>query len=245
MPSAVADMLLDLDIHGGERVLDSGTGTGWTAALLAARGCTVTTVEVDEHLADQARKNLTRAGYPNVTVITGDGTHGHPTGAAYDRIHVTAGVRHIPATWLEQAAPEAIFLLPWGTDCGPHDAALRLVVESSTRASGPFTMALWFMKLRAQRAAPPTIDLPEGWPGVASAGGTVASVAAAGFADGRRPNVLQAGPRSLWSEVEAARRWWDRAGRPEVFDFGLTVTTGGRGPPGPWYASPERENPGI
>ncbi|MGW1997658.1 methyltransferase domain-containing protein [Embleya sp. NPDC001921] len=294
MPSAVADMLLDLDVHGGERVLDIGTGTGYTAALLAARGCAVTTVEVDEHLAEQARKNLARAGYPDVTVITGDGAHGHPAGAPYERIHVTAGVRRIPAAWLEQARPGAILLLPWGTDYSPHDAALRLVVEGPGRASGPFTMALSFMKLRAQRAAPVAIDVPEGWPDVARAGGTelsladvvggpydpvafviglrvpgcvpvlvpgeragdgtlwltgggaVASVAAAGFARGRRPNVLQAGPRSLWDEVEDAYRWWDRVGRPEVFDFGLTVTAdAGEVHQVPWYASPDHEIPGI
>ncbi|WP_346012202.1 hypothetical protein [Streptomyces sp. SID3343] len=58
----------------------------------------------------QARRNLARAGYPDVTVITGDGAHGHRAGAPYDRIHVTAGGRRIPATWLEQATPGAILL---------------------------------------------------------------------------------------------------------------------------------------
>lgn len=53
-----------------------------------------------------------------------------------------------------------------------------------------------------------------------TAGCGVPSVAAAGFAGGRCPNVLQAGPRSLWSEVEEV----SLVGRPEVFDFGLTVT---------------------
>ncbi|WP_331768919.1 hypothetical protein OG948_34150 (plasmid) [Embleya sp. NBC_00888] len=73
---------------------------------------------------------------------------------------MTAGVRRLPAAWLEQAALGAILLLPWGTDYSPHGAALRLVVEGPGRACGSFTMALSFMKLRAQRAAPVAIDVP-------------------------------------------------------------------------------------
>ncbi|WP_272923990.1 hypothetical protein [Streptomyces sp. SID3343] len=218
-----------------------------------------------------------------------------PAGAPYDRIHMTAGVRRIPAAWLEQAAPGAILLLPGGgTDYSPHDAALRLVVEGPGRACGPFTMALSFMKLRAQRAVPAVIDLPEGWPDAArvcgtelgladvvggpydpvefvlglcvpdcvpvvvpgegagegtlwlTAAGADPSVAAAGFARGRRANVLQVGPRSLWTEVEDAYRWWDRAGRPDVFDFGLAVTvTDGEVHQAPWHDNPQRELPDI
>jgi hypothetical protein len=79
-----------------------------------------------------------------------------------------------------------------------------------------------------------------------TAAGAAPSVAAAGFAAGRRPNVPQAGPRSLWSEVEQAYRWWDGAGRPEVFDFGLTVTAGvGEVHQAPWYGSPDREIPNL
>src|SRR4051794_7500948 len=60
MPSAVADMLHELDITGGESVLEVGTATGYTAALLAARGCRVVGIEVDPVLAEQARVNLAR-----------------------------------------------------------------------------------------------------------------------------------------------------------------------------------------
>ncbi|MYV97241.1 hypothetical protein GT354_02890, partial [Streptomyces sp. SID3343] len=53
-------------------------------------------------------------------------------------------------------------------------------------------------------------------------------MAAAGFAPGRRADVLRAGPRSLWTEVENTWRWWDRVGRPEVFshdrnDLGMSA----------------------
>ncbi|MEU8138820.1 methyltransferase domain-containing protein [Streptodolium elevatio] len=97
MPSVVADMLYDLAVDDGDRVLDVGTGTGWTAALLAARlGVDqVVTVEVDPDLAEQARTNLAQAGLP-VPVVTGDGAAGWPDGAPYDLVHVTAGTRRPP-----------------------------------------------------------------------------------------------------------------------------------------------------
>lgn len=50
------------------------------------------------------------------------------------------------------------------------------------------------------------------------------SVAAASFGDETAPDVVQAGPRSLWDEVERARSWWVANGRPEPDRFGLTVT---------------------
>ncbi|WP_436776853.1 methyltransferase domain-containing protein [Yinghuangia sp. YIM S09857] len=51
------------------------------------------------------------------------------------------------------------------------------------------------------------------------------SVAAAGFADGMTPQVVQSGPRSLWDEIESAHRWWSAKSKPEPERFGLTVTT--------------------
>ncbi|MFE3203484.1 methyltransferase domain-containing protein [Embleya sp. NPDC055664] len=152
-PSTLAEMLYDLDAAPGMRVLEVGTGTGYSAGLLAARGCRVTSIEVDPHLARRARENLAAAGFGDlVEVITGDGTLGHRAGGPYDRIQVTAGVRRVPAAWIEQAAPGAVIVLPWGTDYGSGDCALRLVVGADRRgASGPFTLATAFMKLRAQR----------------------------------------------------------------------------------------------
>ena len=57
-------MLAALDLHDGQRVLEIGTGTGYHAALLAARlgDDAVTTIELDPTLAQQARSNLSAAG---------------------------------------------------------------------------------------------------------------------------------------------------------------------------------------
>ncbi|MGH3925597.1 MAG: hypothetical protein ACRDTT_22525 [Pseudonocardiaceae bacterium] len=75
MPRMVALMLKHLDVHGGERVLEIGTGTGWNAALLAHRlgaDC-VTTIEVDPQVGTRAKKAPSDAGFGDVIVITGDG----------------------------------------------------------------------------------------------------------------------------------------------------------------------------
>jgi protein-L-isoaspartate O-methyltransferase len=162
-PAAVARMLDALDIHGGETVLEIGTGTGYTAALLAARGCRVTTIEIDTEVAEQARKNLAHSGCPDVTVITGDGILGHPGGEPYDRVHVTAGVRHTPRAWLEQTRPGGIIVMPWGTYYAPADWTAVLTVHDPHHASGPFSDPLAFMKLRAQRACWPRTSHPDEW----------------------------------------------------------------------------------
>ncbi|MFI1586169.1 methyltransferase domain-containing protein [Embleya sp. NPDC020630] len=162
-PAAVARMLDALDIRGGESVLEVGTGTGYTAALLAVRGCRVTTIEVDPEVAEQARKNLAQAGHADVTVITGDGALGHPDRGPYDRVHVTAGVRHTPRAWIEQTRPGGLVVMPWGTYYAAADWTTVLTVHDPRRASGRFTDPLAFMKLRDQRATWPRTSFPDQW----------------------------------------------------------------------------------
>jgi protein-L-isoaspartate(D-aspartate) O-methyltransferase len=98
MPSVVAEMLAVLRVEPGMSVLEIGTGTGWNAALLAHRlgGEHLTSMEIDPDIAAQARTALADAGYSAVTMITGDGTLGHPTRAPYDRVLSTACVYRVP-----------------------------------------------------------------------------------------------------------------------------------------------------
>jgi protein-L-isoaspartate(D-aspartate) O-methyltransferase len=168
MPSVVFRMLRDLDVASGQRVLEVGTGTGYNAALLAHRlgDSNVTTIEVDEAVTEAAIEALERAGR-RPRVVCGDGFQGWREGAPYDRVIATCGVRSIPAAWLEQTRPGGIILAPWGTNFSNRDALARLVVAEDGSASGRFTGAVEFMKLRSQRLVWPRFEeyLPQGFPG--------------------------------------------------------------------------------
>ncbi|MFF5018987.1 methyltransferase domain-containing protein [Streptomyces sp. NPDC001165] len=151
MPSTVYSLLQDLGVEASMRVLDVGTGTGETAALLSHRlgPRNVTTIEVDAAVSAQARGRLHKLSL-RPEIIVGDGSRGHPASAPYDRILATAGIRQLPAAWIKQSRPGGVILVPWGTLYGNADAMLRLMVKGET-ATGPFTRAVEFMKFRAQR----------------------------------------------------------------------------------------------
>ncbi|WP_435178731.1 methyltransferase, FxLD system [Actinacidiphila sp. bgisy145] len=114
-PNIVATMLEQLQAAPGHRVLEIGAATGINAALLTELvGPTghVTTIELDDDLAESARTNLAAAGYGQVEVICGDGALGHPAGAPYDRIEVTAGAWDISAAWWQQLALGGRIVVP-------------------------------------------------------------------------------------------------------------------------------------
>lgn len=151
-PSLVAAMLDAAGLAGGMRVLEIGTGTGWTAALLAHQlgDAAVTTIEVDRVLADHARSALDRAGY-RPAVVVGDGAAGYPAGAPYDRLLATCAVGQVPRAWVRQTRPGGQILTPWGTEYS-NGALARLTVHEDCTASGHFaSVTLAFMRLRAQR----------------------------------------------------------------------------------------------
>ena len=100
----------------GDRILEIGTGSGYQAAILAAMGCHVTSIERHPGLARQARERLARV-LPDapVEVRVGDGTLGAPDGAPWDGIIVTAAAPGIPQHLREQLADKARLVIPVGT----------------------------------------------------------------------------------------------------------------------------------
>lgn len=156
MPSVVASMMRDLDVYGGMRVLEIGTGTGWSTALLAKQvgeSGTVVSLEVDPAVADAARHAVARAGHGG-TVVVADGAAGFPDKAPYDRVIATCGLRSVPYPWVGQCAPGGLIVVPWGTPFTHADAVARLVVaDDGKSASGAFTGPVEFMKMRSQRGA--------------------------------------------------------------------------------------------
>lgn len=111
----VAGMLKQLDVRPGHRVLEIGAGTGYNAALLrhlvGPQG-SVTTIDILEQAADEARKHLAAAGLPDVTVVRGDGELGVPERGPYNRIIVTAGATDLPPAWADQLAPGGRLVVP-------------------------------------------------------------------------------------------------------------------------------------
>lgn len=106
MPTVMAGMLEALDLRPGDRVLEIGTGTGYNAALLCHRvgAENVTSVELDPHLADAARRALADLGL-HPAVHAGDGAAGLAGRAPFDRIIATASTDHVPPAWISQLAP--------------------------------------------------------------------------------------------------------------------------------------------
>ncbi|MFD3685377.1 protein-L-isoaspartate(D-aspartate) O-methyltransferase [Nocardiopsis sp. NPDC058631] len=157
-PGMVAAFLELLDPYPGDRVLEIGTGTGWTAALLSTvlGSDAVTSIEVDDQVAGQASVNLGRIGlFP--TLITGDGALGWKRGAPYDGIHVTCGVREVPLPWVEQTRPGGSIVLPWVPGFN-HGHQVKLTALGDGRAVGRFAGGSTYMLMRAQRPAGPDFD---------------------------------------------------------------------------------------
>jgi protein-L-isoaspartate(D-aspartate) O-methyltransferase len=115
-PAIMAIMLEQLDLKPGQRVLEIGTGTGFNTALIASivgPGGRVVTVDVQPDLVEESRKHLALAGYDWVETVIGDGGHGYPEGAPYDRIILTVASDVITPAWREQLSPGGILVLPF------------------------------------------------------------------------------------------------------------------------------------
>ncbi len=151
VPRVMKKMLDLLDVGKGMNIMEIGAGTGYNAALLAEKAAPghVTTIEVDPGIAEHARTALAKSGFP-VTVVTGDGTLGHPEHAPYDRVMCTASALRVPYTWVEQTRPDGKIVVPLVGSFGDQ-AFLRLVVGCDGAARGRFHGAASFMRLRNQR----------------------------------------------------------------------------------------------
>jgi protein-L-isoaspartate(D-aspartate) O-methyltransferase len=115
-PSTVADMLQLLDVRPDMRVLDVGSGTGWTTALLGhlvgPAGCVIG-CEIVPELVEWGRENLAGEGmrWTRIEAATA-GILGRPENAPYDRILVSAMSDSLPYELVEQLAPGGILVIP-------------------------------------------------------------------------------------------------------------------------------------
>lgn len=104
-PRVQARLVQDLAVKKTDKVLEIGTGSGFTAALLARQAAQVLTFEIDAAMAAQARANLDKAGVQNVTVRQADGSQGAASEGPFDVILLSGSVAEVPRPLLEQLAP--------------------------------------------------------------------------------------------------------------------------------------------
>jgi protein-L-isoaspartate(D-aspartate) O-methyltransferase len=101
-PRMEARLLQDLQVQPNERVLEIGAGSGYMAALLARRGVSVLSLEIEPELAALARANLQRAGVHNAEVRVADGAKALRSEGPFDAIMLSGSVAQVPHKLLEQ-----------------------------------------------------------------------------------------------------------------------------------------------
>jgi protein-L-isoaspartate(D-aspartate) O-methyltransferase len=113
-PYIVAFMVEALNLKGGERVLEIGTGSGYAAAVLSRIAKQVFTVERIPQLAEKSAAALADLGYTNVVVRHGDGTLGWAEFAPFDAIIVAAGGPKVPDSLRHQLKIGGRLVIPVG-----------------------------------------------------------------------------------------------------------------------------------
>ena len=111
-PWIVAAICQALELRGDERVLEIGTGSGYSAAVLASLASAVITIERHGDLAEEAVERLREVGTENGEVIVGDGSRGLPERAPFDAIAVHATAPGPPISLIDQLTAEGTLVVP-------------------------------------------------------------------------------------------------------------------------------------
>ena len=117
-PFTVATQSALLEIRPSLRVLEIGTGSGYQAAVLAAMGAEVVTVERIKVLYEKAKELLKKMAYQHIRCVFGDGHEGVAEFAPFDRIIITAATNHIPPDLVAQLSIGGMLVAPVGDDKG-------------------------------------------------------------------------------------------------------------------------------
>jgi protein-L-isoaspartate(D-aspartate) O-methyltransferase len=111
-PWIVAAICQALELRGGERVLEVGTGSGYSTAVLARLAAGVLSVERYRRLSEGAAAVLAALGVDNVELAVGDGSAGLPGRAPFDAIAVHAAAPAPPPALLGQLAEDGRLVVP-------------------------------------------------------------------------------------------------------------------------------------
>jgi len=114
-PTTVAFMLELLEAEEGQNILDVGSGSGWTTALLASlvggKG-KVTGIEIIPELAKLGQKNLGKYNFKNAKIFLSDGRFEKKENAPYDRILVSASANEVPEELINQLKFGGVMIIP-------------------------------------------------------------------------------------------------------------------------------------
>jgi len=129
-PLVVALMLELLDLKEGDKVLDIGSGSGWTSALLAeivGKKGKVISLEIIQELKDFGEKNVSKYNFVKKGIVQffcSDGNCGYEKEAPFDKILVSASSSGIPDSWKNQ-------LKTGGRIVAPVDSSIWLLTKKS------------------------------------------------------------------------------------------------------------------
>lgn len=120
-PSTVVFMLELLQAQKGHKVLDVGSGSGWTTALLAhivGPSGKIIAIELLDSLKVFGEENFKKTNYKNAVFIKGNAAKDFPDEAPFDRILVNAGASEIPSALLSQLAVGGKMVIPLRDEYG-------------------------------------------------------------------------------------------------------------------------------
>jgi protein-L-isoaspartate(D-aspartate) O-methyltransferase len=124
-PWIVAAICQALELDGSELVLEVGTGSGYSAAVLARLAAHVVSIERHEPLSRDASEVLEGLGTGNVEIVVGDGSLGVPERAPFDAIAVHATAPAAPPALVEQLADGGRLVVPIASEEADRLTMLR------------------------------------------------------------------------------------------------------------------------
>jgi len=136
-PSVVAIMLDALELEEGLKVLEIGTGSSFSTALLSylvGENGKVISIEINEKAYEYAKQKLEdlvnkRIIYKNFTLVLGNGYYGYEKEKPYDRIICHAAIKELPGPWLDQIE-NGIVVSPIGDPYGGYQELEKIIVRN-------------------------------------------------------------------------------------------------------------------
>ncbi|MFC1664629.1 protein-L-isoaspartate O-methyltransferase [Pseudomonadota bacterium] len=130
-PKLEARLVQELQLNPQDKVLEVGTGSGFTTALLASLCKHVYSVEISPELSETAKKHIADCNIQNVTLEVGDAARGWPEHAPYDAILVTGSLPILSQSFKDQLNPGGRLIAIVGQSPAQEVVRIERVADSS------------------------------------------------------------------------------------------------------------------